>query len=210
MDCNLFADEIGVVPVASPQLRGCIRYADPLSSIPEYTVFFRGNRTKSNCEGFYSFPINEAAAMKKFSLVIVPHLCYHFESMNTISGMRTHPKKPYKHYVVTKNDDAQWSITEQPLEENGKKIPDDALVIRMHPSCIDHLEPWNIELPNSIVKLPAIVLKGETEDKKIKRASVKSLLYALDDGIIHKSYVEERQVQKDQKIAAKVRVSLVR
>lgn len=206
-DVVVLADSISQ---PSPLLRGCIRYTDPLSSVPEYTIFFRGNRAKSNSEGFYSLPIDNVEKIKKMSLVITRNVTYRFKSTNTIDAMMVPQGKEYKYYILEKNDLDEWAIHESSLAKGKNIIPDDAIVVRISPRYVDHIEPWKINLSHSVVKLPVIVLKNETENKKVKRASVKSLLYSLDDGVIHKPYTEERQVQKDPKIASKVKVSLVR
>lgn len=72
-------------------------------------------------------------------------------------------------------------------------------MVLIDPKYVDRLEPWSLNLPEQVIKLPAIVLKSMTNNKALERSSAKSILYSLDSRPFHQTSRLER-VSKNPKV----------
>lgn len=176
------------------QLKGAIRVADDPDTVPEFRVFFNGMETKSNADGFFTFPLYQGEP-ESLSLVFCKHLFTRFDQVNTVKNIRAFKGKAYRYFVLEHSDqqDGGWIWSEQQLEEPKLILPSNSLVVILDPDRIDHLEAWPISLNKDFITLPRIVLKND-DVKSLKRKSAKSLLYPFDSKAFHETILERRQV----------------
>ncbi len=183
-----------------PLLQGNIRFRNQNSPIPEYTILFRGSQTSSTPEGLFNLPLDPLENISQLSLIFVKRIKYNFETTNTIQSISVPENEPYLFYRITDKDD-KLDIKQDKLSEQKNIIPDDALIISINPKYLEKIEPWNINLPTHIKKLPSIILSDNTKQQK---ASTKSLLYGLDSKVFHEAKIHS------YKLDSKVKVSLVK
>ncbi|MBS1988566.1 hypothetical protein JST56_06290 [Candidatus Dependentiae bacterium] len=202
---NLSADEQPVqFPVKPEQLvrpsnrfelRGCIKVENASADrVPEYRIYYQGKEQRSNNEGFFSLPL-DTNNIQKYSLVICKKIDQQFEKSNTVAFYGVIPDKNYRYFTFRpSNNHGQWLAQEKKLTKKNFVIPQHAIVALVDPKCVDRLELWNLNLPEQVIKLPAIVLKSKLDDKVLNRSSAKSILYSLDSRPFHQTSRFERKV----------------
>ncbi len=175
------------------ELRGCIKIDNArVDRVPEYRVYYQGREQRSNNEGFFSFSLNNND-LSKYSLVVCKTLDQSFEKGNTVDHYGVVPDKDYRYFTFKKNQQGLWVAQEKKLTKKKFAIPKHALVVLIDPKCVDRLDPWEVNVTESIVKLPVIVLKQDIDLNKLRRYSAKSMLYALDSRPFHRTERFERK-----------------
>lgn len=177
------------------ELRGCIKVDNASADrVPEYRIYYQGKEQRSNNEGFFSLPLDNGN-IQKYSLVICKKIDQQFEKSNTVAFYGVIPDKDYRYFTFHPGNNAgQWLAQEKKLTKKNFVIPQHAIVALVDPKCVDRLEPWNLNLSENVIKLPAIVLKNQLNNKILSRSSAKSMLYSLDSRPFHQTSRLERKV----------------
>lgn len=183
------------------ELRGCIKIENNrLDKVPEYRIYYQGREQRSNNEGLFSLPI-EDRNIGKYSLVICKTIDQQFEQNNTIAHYGVIPDKEYRYFTFQRGPNRQWLAQEKRLTKKQFVIPAHAIVALIDPKCVDRLDPWDMNLADNVIKLPAIVLKKDIDQKKLMRYSAKSMLYSLDSRPFHDTQRFERKgIQNNPKV----------
>lgn len=190
---DLVTSRGSVVQSGKKELRGCIKVDNPqLDKIPEYRVYYQGREQRSNGEGLFSLVL-EDQNIEKYSLILCKNIDQRFEQNNTISHYGVIPEKEYRYFTFKRAQANQWLAQEKRLTKKQFVIPPHAIVILIDPKCVDSLVPWDVHLPEHIIKLPVITLKKDLDVKTLRRYSAKSLLYALDSRPFHDTQRCERK-----------------
>ncbi len=183
------------------EIRGMIRLPDASKKIPEFRILFAGKETLSNREGFFSVPVDDQD-LEKYALVFCSTVNQTFDKKNTLKNIRIAPNTRYRYFSFKKNTWGNtWQQQEKRIDKRNRIIPNRSIIVLINPTYIDKIQPWNIDLPTNIVKLPTILLKESISTKKIARASAKSLLHSLDTTIFHEPIKEEVQQTPNPKVA---------
>jgi hypothetical protein len=200
------APAMPVVPVAPAraagyELRGCIKIDNTqIDKVPEYRIYYQGREQRSNSEGFFSFAL-ENKDLSKYSLVICKSLDQQFEKGNTIGRYGVVPNKDYRYFRFKKGQQGEWLAQEKKLTKKQFAIPGHALVALIDPKCVDRLDPWDVNVADSVIKLPVIILRSDLDQKKLRRYSAKSMLYALDSRPFHRTErLERRSASKNPRV----------
>ncbi len=180
------------------EIKGSFKLLKDSDYIPELEVAYDGVSTINNREGFFSIPLFDSN-FNQFSLIISNKITCTIGKNNTIKNFGIIPNKNYKHFIFTRTlgADENWLWREEKELKDDFAIPERAIVVRLNPAFVSHLEPWDlVSMSSSIIKLPRIVLLPSlaTERQSIQRASAKSLLYALDTKPFHEHNKEKKGV----------------
>lgn len=109
----------------------------------------------------------------------------------------------YKHFYLQRKTDLnnpenyKWAL----YETDGNKgftIPENSLIIFLDPSYINHLEKTVWKKDTNIIPLPTITF---TKDPNLEKASVKSILAALDTDPFHKKIKEQSKTEESIKMS---------
>ena len=176
----------------SVEIRGCIKTdATQTDKIPQFRVLFAGKETMTNCEGFFSLPLDER--MNRYSLLICKSVKQNFVKTNTIKNVCMEPNSEYRYYEFEKIGiaDDLWKQDEKRLNIQNPVAPEGCLILLMDPACVARLEPWRVSLGMSAIKVPTIVLKKEVDAQQLSTESAKSLLLSLDEKPFHETIREE-------------------
>jgi hypothetical protein len=187
----------GAIP--HPELRGCIKIQGSCGAIPRFRVLFDGKETISNSEGFYALPLEEQVE-KKYFLLICPCIKQSFEKSNTIKSEHIVSNASRRFFIFQKNAwTGGWEVQETTLEDNA--IPLHCVVVLLDPIYVDTVESWGAALPNSVTKVPLIVLKNSVDSKKLEQASAASLLGSLELMPFHEPIKETgKRNESNQKV----------
>jgi hypothetical protein len=213
--------------LAKGLIMGFLKAPDILEETPSFRIFFEGQATTSNNEGFFSIPVEER--YETLYLLICNRFHHSFDKTNTIKGLAIKTNKYYKCFKIFKNTETQeWDFSQIMLkqasqassneDEQEYELPRHCIIVLLNPAYVDHLEPWKIELPSTTYKLPKIVLKdnvipeeqlNEEEKQKGKgtlaRAARKSKLYACDAGVFHREIpVEKREFSQKSHVKVSI------
>ncbi len=174
---------------ASPlMVKGCFAFTqEPYNEkFPKFRICFEGKETISDDDGFFSIPVDEDQ-IEKYRLVIAKTIKKDFDQHNTVKDLRLFADKSYKCYTFKKRGPfgGMWVQREKNLGNKQFIIPENAIIVLVDPKYVDHLETWNLNLPNNFIKLPKIVLKKDVKNKPTDRAAAKSLLTSLDAMMFH-------------------------
>ncbi len=183
---------VPVSPNMTPEIRGCIKVQGLVDKVPGFRVLFQGKEEISNDEGFFSFPIEEQR-IEKYSLIICKVIKQNFDKVNTIKNDSVIPDKNYLYYTFKRQGfyrGGTWHQKEKRLNKKNFIVPSHSVVILIDPKYVDHVEPWTVELPNNVIKLPMIVLKKTVDRSSLMRMSAKSVLYSLDAAVFHEPVKE--------------------
>ncbi len=193
---------------AQPILKGLIKVNSEWKNVPEFRIFFDGQQTINDKEGFYSFPIENNTSprlriinknISKFSILICKQLNQNFENINTIKNLSVDPQKPYKFFSFKKTNTTEniWEQREKKLDNKKFVVPKKCMVILMNPKYVEKVENWNIKLGGNFIKLPQIILKDEFKEKQIHRQAAKSILRSFDFTTFHENI--GKKTKKDDK-----------
>lgn len=109
---------------------------------------------------------------------------------------------PYKYYYLEKRNDLnnpenyKWLIREK-SGDKGFMLPENTLIIVMDPLYIDTIENTTWKKNDNLIMLPTILLK---KDIRLKTASIKSILTALDTDPFHRKTDEQLRKEKNIKV----------
>ena len=81
-------------------LKSCIVSPD-LETLPPFTVYYRGMKTFSNSDGFFSIPLDTGKS-NHYNLLICKQFNQNFDSGNTVKSLSVSSQKPYNFYSITK------------------------------------------------------------------------------------------------------------
>lgn len=168
------------------EMKGLIKIVGHTGTMPQFRIVFAGGKeTMSNSEGFFTFPIDDSG-IQQYSLVITKNIKHIIDKKNTLKNMSVVAGKEYRFFSFSKKPGAKtWNQTEELVKKENFVLPADSIVLLVDPKYVEQVEPWNIELPSNIVKLPVIVLKDDIDQKKLTRCAAKSLLHSLDTTTFH-------------------------
>jgi len=189
-----------------PEIRGCIKLQNNLGKIPRFRILFDGKETMSNNEGFFSIPLDDSN-IKHFSLIICKSVQQNFDQTNTIKNVSIPVKEKYRHFVFSRfgNRDS-WDQRENVIKSKKNFVlPPNCVVVLLDPDHVQDVEPWNIALSEDVIKLPALVLKNDTNPHTLATASARSLLESLDTTPFHQPVQEAtRNVAHNAKVQVSV------
>ena len=197
-----FAQRQSLVRSSRIELRGCIKVDNAkIDKVPEYRIYYQGREQRTNSEGFFALPL-EDKNINKYSLIICKKIEQQFEQSNTVAHYGVIPDKEYRYFTFKRgNHQQQWLAQEKRLTKKQFIIPEHAIVALIDPKCIERLDPWDLNLADHIIKLPAIVLKKDLDQKKLNRYAAKSMLYSLDSRPFHLTErLERKGAQNNQKV----------
>ena len=124
------------------EIRGNISTQKASEQIFEFRIFFDGKETKSNSEGFFSFPIEENTE-SEYSLVICKKLQQNFEKGNTLQSVNLVPNKNYRHFTLKKDFLTRtWNTEEKLLKVKNFAIPKHSLVVLVDPKFVYSVQTW--------------------------------------------------------------------
>ncbi len=176
-------------------LKGSIVANEKWNKVPEFKIFYSGQQTISDKEGFYSFNLNKD--LEKISILICKTLNSNFENINTIKHLSINPTQPYKFFSFEKVNitdeetnkiiDTTWKKRDKHLKNKNFNIPKNCIVILMNPKYFLDIKNWNIKLKNNFIKLPQIILKKDFKEKVVHRQAAKSILRSLDIAPFHEN-----------------------
>lgn len=185
------------IPAAFPQnrfiLKGYIQNNSDFKKVPEFRILFNGEQVLNDENGFYSFSVDKK--IQKLDFIVCKDIKQNFKKINTIKNLSVHFDKDYKYFSFTKTGtDNIWEKKEKFLDDNNFVLPKDCLIVLMNPKFVQDVISWNIKLDNNFLNLPKVVLNKDITEKKLKRASVKSILYSLDKIVFHRNIETSNKV----------------
>lgn len=205
-----YAQESVSVPApaqVNPEMRGFIKVDGLAITVPQFRIVLGdGKETISNSEGFFTFPLDKSS-LDYYSVVICKRIKHNFDKHNTLKNISILPDKDYRFFTYHRIPGGRkWYQQEERLGKDNYVLPSSCIAVLIDPKNIQAIQPWKLELPEHVIKLPTIVLKNVLEEKKLTRVSAKSLLYSLDSTTFHESV---RQTSKPREKNSKVAVSRV-
>lgn len=126
--CFLFVLFVYAIPLqgTSLTLKGEI-VAPNLNTTPPFKVYYQGMQTKSNEDGFFSFPLEEKKK-EKYALIICKDFVQQFDSINTIKGLKINPAKPYKLFTIKK---ATIPVLQQKIHQLEQNLKPTTMRLRL-------------------------------------------------------------------------------
>ncbi len=161
---------------------------DPDALVPQFQIAFDGIHSVNDREGFFTIPcVNQIG--DKFSLIIADDVTWQLGKKNTIKNFILESCKEYKHYLFSRSEVALCGWTwEEIIDNKNIEIPEQAIVVRMNPRFVSHLEAWDsVTMLPHIIKLPKIMLHQSVNNNTyaLEKESAVSLLTALDTQKFH-------------------------
>jgi len=179
-----------VYGLAEREIRGCIKIDGLMDKVPQVRILFDGKEVISNGEGFFSFPLDEGHIVQ-YSLLITEAVQQKFDKANTLKGLTVASGQRYRYFVFKKEGwGLGWEQYEKTIKYDSFLVPEHCVIVLLDPEYVARVERWNVFLPESMIKLPVIVLKNTVAQEKIKRASAQSLLASLDTTPFHEAVPE--------------------
>lgn len=176
-------------PSKSLEMKGRITMDAYMEKIPQFRVICDGKETTSDSEGFFTMPL-DFKELQEFSLIICKDVKHNFDRTNTIKHVSTIPSKDYRYFTFTRMSwGNRWQQQEKKFNKQKQIVPDRSIIVLIDPKSIERIDPWQIDLPENIIKLPIIVLKKDSHAK----ASAYSILRSLNDTTFHESVKHEVQ-----------------
>ncbi len=175
-------------------LRGQIKKQGSHDEVPAFRIFFEGKESKSNSEGFFSFPV-ELGHLESLTLVITKEIGHHFDKTNTIKHAKIIPDKNHRVFTYSKPDGIRWTLKEKTnqMDQANFVIPEQSsVVLVLDPKYVHTLQPWDLAVPDKTLHLPSIVLKSDLEIGKVERAAIKSLVGSSLDHMPFHEPLKER------------------
>lgn len=199
---------LGPVTGWATEIKGCFKLkGDNLARVPEFRILFRGKETVSNSEGFYSIPLDEPARLDNFYLLVCENVQQHFEKKtNTLKDMGMQSKRNFRCFKFTRFGSI-WSRDEVFRTPSTIELQERSVMVLLHPKNLDAIEPWEINFPGNIIKLPKLLLKSGLTSQKLAQASAHSLLNSLDETTFLEPVKEDMQKLPNN---SKVKVTLAR
>ncbi len=187
-------------------VKGAIRIENRVDDIPEFRVFFEGQETLTDEDGFFSFPINDQD-IQKYRLIITRKIQHVVDKKNTFASLKVIPDKNYLGFSFKRLGHGQgiWLQKEKKLNRKNFVIPKNSIILLVDPKYVERIEEWNVNLADNFIKIPRIVLKSTIEFDKLKRISAKSIL-CLEDSVFHER-IGRKNSSPDAK-NSKVKVTL--
>lgn len=185
-----------------PILKGLIQAPENINELPRIKILFAGQQTKIDSEGFYSFPLEKSSSLSECNLLICNQINSNFNGINTIENLSINPHKKHRFFslkkIELKDNKYKWNWSEQTLQQNDFIIPQNCIVVLIHPKYFERIDEWQIQLMDSFIGLPKIVLKNNILNNKLTRTSAKSHLYTLDNQYFHETIKQESKKFADK------------
>jgi hypothetical protein len=198
---------LGPVTGWATEIKGCFKLKNSLARVPEFRILFRGKETVSNSEGFFSIPLDEPSHLDNFYLLVCENVQQHFEKKtNTLKDMGMQSKRNYRCFNFS-HFGSVWMRNEVHRTPSTIDLQERCVVVLLDPKNLDGIEPWEIDFPGNIIKLPQLVLKPGLTTQKLARESARSLLNSLDETTFLEPVKEEAQKLPNN---PKVKVTLAR
>jgi len=190
-----------VPSISNTILKGLIQAPEHIKTLSPIRIFFAGNQTSNNNEGFFSFPI-ENSNLNKCYFLICNQIIQNFDGVNTIESLSINSIIKHRFFslkkILLKDDNYKWEWKEKSLGKKNFVIPPNCIVFLIHPKYVEKLDEWKIKLMNQFIALPKIVLKSNVSAKNLNRTSAKSLLYSLNSRLFHQTIKEEKKAFEDK------------
>jgi len=194
-----------------PRLIGYLKAPDSIEHVPPFRILFAGKSVVNNKEGIFTIKLAEDAKdINSFYLLFVGRIRQNFEKINTIENLAVDPAKHNRFFRIFRTASEEnphsfsWHFEEENFSEKRFTSPENCVVVVLNPAYVDHLEEWQVSLPDNYLKLPKIVLKDNVSDDvtpedeargryTLRRASAKSLMYTLDTLPWHEKTTTEKK-----------------
>jgi hypothetical protein len=198
---------LGPVTGWATEIKGCFKLQGSLARVPEFRILFRGKETVSNSEGFFSIPLDEPVRLENFYLLVCENVQQHFDKKtNTLKDISMQSKRNYRCFNFSRFG-SMWSRSEVHRTPSLIDLQERCVVVLLDPKNLDGIEPWDINFPGTIIKLPKLVLKPGLTTQKLAQASARSLLNSLDETTFCEPIKEDVQKLPNN---SKVKVTLAR
>jgi hypothetical protein len=187
-------------------VKGAIRIANWVDDIPQFKVFFEGQETWTDENGFFTFTTDKK--LKKCNLILTKRINHSINKKNTLKTIGVIPDKNFTCYSLRKfgQNNSTWLKKNKNLNHKNFVIPKNSIVILVDPKYVSNVEEWNINLSDTFVRLPRVVVKPDIDPNKLKRISAKSLL-CLEDSTFHEK-VGRTNNNKSEAKDKKVKITL--
>lgn len=208
--CNIKSTNIN--KSAKPKiLKGSIKVNENWKNAPEFKIFFAGQETINNKEGFYSFNLkNNEDDLKKVSILICKELNPNFKGINTIKHLNINSDKPYKFFSFEQKEiiddetkkvtDKVWDKREKTIAEKNFIVPKNCILILINPKYVETVENWNVKIDDNFIKLPQIILNNNFKEKIVQNQAAKSILRSLDFSTVHKNISKKTKTDDKKNI----------
>lgn len=173
-------------PLAEPFpkiLKGVIKSQGAID-VKGFNLFFGGQQTLTDAEGFFSFKLEFLPAIPLY-LLISEGARWTFDKANTIAALSQDSQKPYLFYVINyiKNEQGIRTLVATPERLDGARNfqipPECCIVLPLDPNTVARLEPWKSPAEAVVASLPKIVLKDLPRSKisTVDRNALESLVH---------------------------------
>jgi|GEM_PF-1758966 len=199
---NFFKNK-NATPNSRQSLVGCFTIENSSKNkIPEFKICYDGKYTYSNKDGFFFIPLDQKR-LEKYYILICKNFRQDFKCINTIDHLNAFSDKNYKLFSFKQNrrTGGRWVQKEKDFSKKKFSIPQHCITILVDPKYVDHVENWQIALPNNFTKLPKIVLK---DSENLDKESRKSLLYTLDSNVFHEKTLAQKKAVPNAKVEVQI------
>lgn len=116
--------------------------------------------------------ISEEDPCCAFSMIFTPDIIHEYDEQKTLKCLRRKKNVPFSWYDITlvkSGANYQCDIQKIAAQQAPERLPNHAIVIRIHPKFVEELiEPKNMALNTNLVYLPTIALKQKMSEKELR------------------------------------------